>query len=156
MPEEGGPSPGEGQSVSDRTMAPHLMVDQDHLSPELFGLRELFGRENGMGLGHHIDEGLHEGFFLFGNPVKIPVGLGRIDLSLSHEAHDVNLEDMDGGSFHDGLFLKGGFEVDQGFDLVRRKFESILVHEVEGNGTSMHDHSFHHPVMHSMGQGGGG
>ena len=134
----------------------HLVVGKDHLSPEFFRLRELFGGENGMGLGHHIDEGLHEGLFLFGDPVKIPVGLGRIDLSLSHEAHDVKLEDMDGGSLHDGLFLKGGLEVEQGLDLVRRESESILVHEVEGNGAPMHDHSFHHPVVHSMGQSGSG
>ena len=137
-------------------MAAHLVVGKNHLPPELFRFCELFGGENGMGLGHDTHEGLHQRLLLFGDPVKIPPGFRRIDFSLSHEAHDVDLENMDGGSFHDGLFLKGGLEVDEGFDLVRGELEAILVHEVEGNGAPMHDHSFHHPVMHAMGHGGGG
>lgn len=145
---------GEGRSVADRAMAAHLVVGKNHLPPELFRFRELFGGENGMGLGHDTHEGLHQRLLLLGDSVKISSGFRRIDFSLSHESHDVDLENMDGGSFHDGLFLKGSLEVDEGFDLVRGELEAILVHEVEGNGAPMHDHSFHHPVMHAMGHGG--
>ena len=117
----------------------HFMVHH-HLPPESFDFIELLGCQDGVRPGDHVEIAVHQRSFVGQDLVHVLPDGGCVNPVVHHVFHDIQMQDPDARLFHDRRPEEALLQLQKLCDLVFRQANPVLVHQIEGDGTSLHHH----------------